>query len=63
MSLMLALFQPDIPQNTGTMLRMCACLGVGAAITWNCWGVGVSGIGQFSVTVPPVEVASTSTWT
>jgi tRNA (cytidine/uridine-2'-O-)-methyltransferase len=25
----LALFQPDIPQNTGTMLRLAACLGVG----------------------------------
>lgn len=25
----LALYQPDIPQNTGTMLRMAACLGVG----------------------------------
>ena len=24
----LALFQPDIPQNTGTMLRLSACLGV-----------------------------------
>lgn len=24
----LALFQPDIPQNTGTMIRLCACLGV-----------------------------------
>ena len=24
----LALFQPDIPQNTGTMLRMAACLGL-----------------------------------
>ena len=24
----LALYQPDIPQNTGTMLRMTACLGV-----------------------------------
>ena len=31
-SLMLALYQPDIPQNTGTMLRMCACLDVAAAI-------------------------------
>lgn len=31
-SLILALFQPDIPQNAGTMLRACACLGVGAAI-------------------------------
>ncbi len=30
--LVLALFQPDIPQNCGTMLRMCACLGVTAAI-------------------------------
>ncbi len=29
---MLALFEPDIPQNAGTMLRMCACLGVDAAI-------------------------------
>ena len=30
--LTLALYQPDIPQNAGTMLRACACLGVGAAI-------------------------------
>jgi tRNA (cytidine/uridine-2'-O-)-methyltransferase len=28
----LALYQPDIPQNCGTMLRACACLGIGAAI-------------------------------
>ena len=28
----LALFQPDIPQNTGTMLRLCACLAVEAHI-------------------------------
>ena len=28
----LALYQPDIPQNCGTMLRMCACLGLEAAI-------------------------------
>jgi tRNA (cytidine/uridine-2'-O-)-methyltransferase len=28
----IALFQPDIPQNTGTILRLCACLGVGAHI-------------------------------
>ena len=27
-----ALFQPDIPQNTGTILRLCACLGVTAHI-------------------------------
>jgi tRNA (cytidine/uridine-2'-O-)-methyltransferase len=30
--LVLALYQPDIPQNAGTMLRACACLGVEAAI-------------------------------
>ncbi len=30
--LTLALFQPDIPQNTGTILRLCACLGIAAAI-------------------------------
>ena len=30
--LTLALYQPDIPQNCGTMLRMCACLALGAAI-------------------------------
>ena len=28
----LAIYQPDIPQNTGTMLRTCACLGVAAQI-------------------------------
>lgn len=28
----LALYQPDIPQNTGTLLRLCACLGVSAHI-------------------------------
>ncbi len=30
--LRLALYQPDIPQNAGTMLRMCACFGVSADI-------------------------------
>lgn len=30
--LTLALYQPDIPQNCGTMLRACACLGLRAAI-------------------------------
>lgn len=29
---MLALYQPDIAQNAGAMLRSCACLGVDAAI-------------------------------
>lgn len=28
MTIRLALYQPDIPQNTGTILRLCACLGV-----------------------------------
>jgi tRNA (cytidine/uridine-2'-O-)-methyltransferase len=28
----IALFQPDIPQNTGTVLRLCACLNVAAHI-------------------------------
>jgi tRNA (cytidine/uridine-2'-O-)-methyltransferase len=30
--LILGLYQPDIPQNCGTMLRLCACLGLEAAI-------------------------------
>jgi tRNA (cytidine/uridine-2'-O-)-methyltransferase len=30
--LRLALFQPDIPQNAGTMLRMAACLSIGVDI-------------------------------
>ena len=30
--LRLALYQPDIPQNTGTILRLCACLNVEAHI-------------------------------
>ena len=28
----LALFQPDIPQNTGAMIRICACFDVGLDI-------------------------------
>ena len=28
----IALFQPDIPQNTGTILRLCACLNLAAHI-------------------------------
>ncbi len=32
----LALYQPDIPQNTGTMLRMGACLGVEVDIIEPC---------------------------
>ncbi len=32
MPLRIALYQPDIPQNTGTVLRLCACLGLMAHI-------------------------------
>jgi tRNA (cytidine/uridine-2'-O-)-methyltransferase len=32
MMIRLALYQPDIPQNTGTILRMAACLGVAVDI-------------------------------
>ena len=28
----IALYQPDIPQNAGTILRLCACLGIEAHI-------------------------------
>ncbi len=30
MAIRLALFEPDIPQNTGTILRLCACLAIEA---------------------------------
>ncbi len=32
----LALYQPDIPQNTGAMLRLAACLGVGVDLIEPC---------------------------
>lgn len=32
----LALYQPDIPQNTGTIIRLAACLGVGADVIEPC---------------------------
>jgi tRNA (cytidine/uridine-2'-O-)-methyltransferase len=32
MPLRIALYQPDIPQNTGTVLRLCACLGIEAHV-------------------------------
>jgi tRNA (cytidine/uridine-2'-O-)-methyltransferase len=34
--LRLALFQPDIPQNTGTIIRLAACLGVAVDIIEPC---------------------------
>ena len=32
----LALYEPDIPQNTGAMIRLCACLGVPVHIIEPC---------------------------
>ena len=32
----LVLYQPDIPQNTGTMMRLAACLGVGLDLIEPC---------------------------
>ena len=32
----LALFQPDIPQNCGTLLRLAACLGVAVDVIEPC---------------------------
>ena len=32
----LALYQPEIPQNTGTLLRLCACLNITAHIIEPC---------------------------
>lgn len=32
----LAIFEPDIPQNTGAMLRLAACLGVGVDVIEPC---------------------------
>lgn len=32
----LALYQPDIPQNTGTLMRLCACLGIGMDVIEPC---------------------------
>lgn len=36
MALRLALYQPDIPQNTGASMRLCACLGLGLDIIEPC---------------------------
>ena len=30
--LKIALYQPDIPQNVGAMIRLCACMGVGLEV-------------------------------
>jgi tRNA (cytidine/uridine-2'-O-)-methyltransferase len=36
MSLRLALYQPDMPTNTGAMMRLCACFGIGMDIIEPC---------------------------
>ena len=36
MALRLALYQPDIPQNTGAMMRLAACLGISLDIIEPC---------------------------
>jgi len=36
MTLTLALYQPDIPQNVGAAMRLCACLGAGLEIIEPC---------------------------
>src|ERR1700676_5052629 len=35
-SMRLALYQPDIPQNAGSLMRLCACLGVAMDIIEPC---------------------------
>jgi len=32
----LALYQPEIPQNTGTLMRLCACMGITLSIVHPC---------------------------
>jgi tRNA (cytidine/uridine-2'-O-)-methyltransferase len=32
----LALYQPEIPQNTGTLMRLCACMGISLDIIFPC---------------------------
>ena len=34
--MLLCLFEPDIPQNTGSMIRLCACMNVGLHIIEPC---------------------------
>lgn len=36
MGLRLALYEPDIPQNTGAAIRLCACLGAGLDVIEPC---------------------------
>src|SRR6201998_1639268 len=36
MGMRLALYQPDIPQNAGSLMRLCACLGVALDVIEPC---------------------------
>lgn len=36
MTIRLALYEPDIPQNTGTVLRLAACMGIGVDVIEPC---------------------------
>ena len=53
MTLTLALYQPDIPQNVGSALRLCACLGMRLSIIepcgfpWNDKKIRVSAMDYF----------------
>ena len=48
----LALYEPDIPQNTGTVLRLAACMGVGVDLIQG----GVARAPGVSAPVAPLTV-------
>ncbi|MFN7709440.1 MAG: tRNA (cytidine(34)-2'-O)-methyltransferase [Holosporales bacterium] len=53
----LALYQPEIAQNTGTLLRLCACMGIQLDIIEPC-GFGLSDPGLKRAGMDYVELAS-----
>ncbi len=53
----LALYQPEIAQNTGTLLRLCACMGIKLDIIEPC-GFGLSDPGLKRAGMDYVELAS-----
>jgi Predicted rRNA methylase (SpoU class) len=55
--LRLALYQPEIPQNTGTLLRLGACLGVGIDIIEPC-GFGLNDQKLHRAGMDYVEIAN-----
>jgi hypothetical protein len=57
----LALYEPDIPQNTGTILRLSACLGVAVDIVEPCGFVstiGVSAAPAWTISTPSISPAT-----